>query len=158
LKIEECFNLENRLKNLEQKHQTVDEELAEARDLVAINFDKGKKYVFFAWNNLKSIYFASTFIFPLRFDELNQKHVKCESDLEIAQKRLQLVEREKLELDERVKDLSVKLDMTKQRESLLSDDKNYLKRINTELQQKNSDLDKQSQGKFLIFREIQADN
>lgn len=122
LKIEECFNLENRLKDLEQKHQTVDEELTEARDLVAINFDKGK-----------------------RFDELNQKHVKCESDLEIAQKRLQLVEREKLELDERVKDLSVKLDMTKQRESLLSDDKNYLKRINTELQQKNSDLDKQSQ-------------
>lgn len=122
LKIEECFNLENRLKDLEQKHQTIDEELTEARDLVAINFDKGK-----------------------RFDELNQKHVKCESDLEIAQKRLQLVEREKLELDERVKDLSVKLDMTKQRESLLSDDKNYLKRINTELQQKNSDLDKQSQ-------------
>lgn len=122
LKIEECFNLENRLKDLEQKHQTVEEELTEARDLVAINFDKGK-----------------------RFDELNQKHVKCESDLEIAQKRLQLVEREKLELDERVKDLSVKLDMTKQRESLLSDDKNYLKRINTELQQKNSDLDKQSQ-------------
>lgn len=122
LKIEECFNLENRLKDLEQKHQTVNEELIEARDLVAINFDKGK-----------------------RFDELNQKHVKCESDLEIAQKRLQLVEREKLELDERVKDLSVKLDMTKQRESLLSDDKNYLKRINTELQQKNSDLDKQSQ-------------
>ena len=64
---------------------------------------------------------------------------------------MQLVEREKIELDERVKDLSVKLDMTKQRESLLSDDKNYLKRINTELQQKNSDLDKQSQGKFLIF-------
>ena len=49
LKIEECFNLENRLKDLEQKHQTVEEELKEARDLVAINFDKGKRYsyVFF---------------------------------------------------------------------------------------------------------------
>ena len=150
MKIEECFNIENRLKDLEQKHLTVDEELTEARDLVAINFDKGKRYVLSAWNNFKSIYFPSTFIFPFRFDELNQKHVKCESDLEIAQKSLQLVEREKLELDERVKDLSVKLDMTKQRESLLSDDKNYLKRINTELQQKNSDLDKQSQGKFLF--------
>jgi len=122
LKIEECFNLENRLKVLEQKHQNVEEELKEARDLVAINFDKGK-----------------------RFDELNQAHIQCESDLEIAQKRLQLVEREKVELDERVKDLSVKLEMTKQRESLLSDDKSYLKRINTELQQKNSDLDKTSQ-------------
>ena len=74
--------------------------------------------------------------------------MQCESDLEIAQKRLQIIEREKLELDERVKDLSVKLEMTKQRESLLSDDKAYLKRINTELQQKNSDLDKQSQGKL----------
>jgi len=122
LKIEECFNLENRLKVLEQKHQNVEEELKEARDLVAINFDKGK-----------------------RFDELNQAHIQCESDLEIAQKRLQLVEREKVELDERVKDLSVKLEMTKQRESLLSDDKSYLKRINTELQQKHSDLDKTSQ-------------
>lgn len=122
LKIEECFNLESRLKDFEQKHQNVEEELKEARDLVAINFDKGK-----------------------RFDELNRAHIQCESDLEIAQKRLQLVEREKVELDERVKDLSVKLEMTKQRESLLSDDKSYLKRINTELQQKNSDLDKTSQ-------------
>ena len=61
-----------------------------------------------------------------------------------------LVEREKGELDERVKDLSVKLEMTKQRESLLSEDKGYLKRINTELQQKNGDLDKINQGKLLL--------
>lgn len=147
MKIEECFNLENRLKVLEQKHQNVEEELKEARDLVAINFDKGKRFVSFEWNFFTiDIYFSSTFNFPFRFDELNQAHIQCESDLEIAQKRLQLVEREKVELDERVKDLSVKLEMTKQRESLLSDDKSYLKRINTELQQKNSDLDKTSQG------------
>lgn len=147
MKIEECFNLENRLKVLEQKHQNVEEELKEARDLVAINFDKGKRFVSFEWNFFTiDIYFFSTFNFPFRFDELNQAHIQCESDLEIAQKRLQLVEREKVELDERVKDLSVKLEMTKQRESLLSDDKSYLKRINTELQQKNSDLDKTSQG------------
>jgi len=147
LKIEECFNLENRLKVLEQKHQNVEEELKEARDLVAINFDKGKRFVSFEWNFFTiDISFSSTFNFPFRFDELNQAHIQCESDLEIAQKRLQLVEREKVELDERVKDLSVKLEMTKQRESLLSDDKSYLKRINTELQQKNSDLDKTSQG------------
>ena len=96
----------------------------------------------------QSIHFRHNLSFPFRYDELNQAHVQCESDLEIAQKRLQIIEREKLELDERVKDLSVKLEMTKQRESLLSDDKAYLKRINTELQQKNSDLDKQSQGKI----------
>ncbi|CAG5113838.1 Oidioi.mRNA.OKI2018_I69.chr2.g7928.t1.cds [Oikopleura dioica] len=122
LKIEECHRLENRLRELDLKYTTVDDELKEARDLVAINFDKGK-----------------------RFDELNQAHVQFESDLEIAQKKLMLVEREKIELDERVKDLSVKLEMTKQRESLLTEDKGYLKRINTELQQKNGDLDKINQ-------------
>ena len=64
-----------------------------------------------------------------------------------------LVEREKIELDERVKDLSVKLEMTKQRESLLTEDKGYLKRINTELQQKNGDLDKINQGKIKLHKQ-----
>lgn len=115
------------LKTTKHKLET---DISDARDLVALNHDKGVKY-----------------------DHLAADHERATSDLTLHLARLRELESCNLQLSDRNKDLLIKYETTKQRESLLVEDKAYLKRINQEITTRKTELEEQN--KELMDRNIQ---